>query len=226
MPTAPTKIDASFRASLTLTIPASREDYTDIVSGFQPEHLHPEGIGLALLESPLHGALYLDTIAYVHDQIENMKRGKPLTFRPEGQLYGGGWGNNDAWQKIWPVGGWFAATGEGIIATYGGGAAVVYEYDGGVNGQRQTCVRWHCTVCHEDDHGWISDEPSAREGQAKRAERHIANGHKPARPEWERDVANALTKVTGRHVDPEGLIARSCDDCKLINRLRAEGKVA
>ncbi|MEU4576041.1 hypothetical protein [Nonomuraea sp. NPDC023979] len=227
-------IDQTWRISTYNVIPVDHADYAEIATTFQSKHRPSGDLGLIHFESPLYGAVYVDTAAAV----TRYGRGQATLDldRADGALYLG-WPFTGPWERIRPKGGWWRDTLEGVIFTVEG--VVVYEgsshpsspgYEK-VSGP-EGVITWHCTVCHEGaDSGWVST-PSSREQTVKDAHRHLKQGHAPVNASLERAAAELASKLISRQqgrnvrIDPVGLADRSCGQCALINRLANQGHVA
>jgi hypothetical protein len=209
----PNYIAADYRITATTVIEPTTAGYDELAWALHLDRLPAEGVGLAWLEAPLDGAIYLGT----PDQISRHQAAGPSAVLDinQGRIYRG-WPSCKGWERYTPTSNWNVG-GDGIVAELDGGTIVIYEY----RSTTELVVTWHCTICHDREMPFVNTGPDVRRGIAKDAARHLKSGHRPIDPAMERAVAAAAS--ARQDVAAEGLFAAGCrrgGECGRIDALR------
>lgn len=196
-----------------------------------PEHRHPEGYGLAFLESEEHSATYIGSVRQIEEYRAANTDGTATLDPSQGALYAF-WPHGEGWDDYLPNNTWNEG-GEGIVTEFDhplGGKVTVYEYlkDG------TPMVGFHCERCHpspdiEHEARMPNRGPHDRRWSGRNARVHIRHHTEQCRP-VDPHMAEVVTAVANEKLGTNNPVVTwesrcaTTGPCAQIRHLRARAR--
>ena len=166
----------SYRISITALLTPDHAKFAVMEETIKPEHRHPDGYGLALLESEEHSVMYVGPVRQITDYHAAKETGGATLDVTQGVMYDR-WPHGEGWNDYIPRNTW-TRDGEGIITSFThpqGGKVYVYEYvKTDDDGNRTPMVTFHCEQCHNISEGFGGGGEGARENRGPHDRRWTA----------------------------------------------------